>query len=178
MKAATGRTIPMAVDESTLTKGQLRKLAALRRYVGDELGEEAFGKWLAQQAAAAEAKVDPVATKIEEALAGFANDRKFNLGVYGYTVRAPAARARAVSSRPKTKNHDPVSVARYARIHDWRAGRVRAGHPALGENAGVAGRARQGDVGGGDGRVRGCTLTTACRPNRETHDTCRNRVKL
>ena len=68
----------MAIDESTLTKGQLRKLAALRRYVGDELGEEAFGKWLPQQAAAAEAKVDPVATKIEEALAGFANDRKFS----------------------------------------------------------------------------------------------------
>ncbi len=92
----------MAVDESTLTKGQLRKLAALRRYVGDELGEEAFGKWLAQQAAAAEAKVDPVATKIEEALAGFAKDRQFNLGVYGYTVRR--ARGKSASGFVATKN--------------------------------------------------------------------------
>ena len=29
----------MATDESTHTKSHLRKLAALRRYVGDELGE-------------------------------------------------------------------------------------------------------------------------------------------
>ena len=29
----------MAIDESTLTKGHLRKLVALRRDVGDELGE-------------------------------------------------------------------------------------------------------------------------------------------
>ena len=29
----------MAIDDSTLTKGQLRKLAAPRRYVGDELGD-------------------------------------------------------------------------------------------------------------------------------------------
>lgn len=67
----------MTIDESTLTKGQLRKLATLRRYVGEKLGEEVFGKWMAQQGAAA--KVDPVAQKIEEALAGFANDRSFNL---------------------------------------------------------------------------------------------------
>ena len=67
----------MAIDESKLTKGQLRKLGALRRYVGDELGDEASGKWMAQQAAAV--KADPVAQKIEEALAGFANDRSFSL---------------------------------------------------------------------------------------------------
>ena len=68
----------MAIDESTLTKGQLRKLGALRRYVGDELGEEAFGKWLEQQAAAASA--DPVAEKIESALAGFCRGPEVQFG--------------------------------------------------------------------------------------------------
>ena len=92
----------MAIDESTLTKGQLRKLGALRRYVGDELGEEAFEKWMAQQAAA---RVDPVAQKIEQALAGFAGDRKFNLGNYGYTVRK--ARGKGVSGFVATKNDKP-----------------------------------------------------------------------
>lgn len=92
----------MAIDESTLTKGQLRKLGALRRYVGDELGEEAFGKWMAQEAAAAQARVDPVAVRIEEALADFANDKSFNLGVYGYTVRR--ARGKGVSGFVATKN--------------------------------------------------------------------------
>ena len=93
----------MAIDESTLTKGQLRKLGALRRYVGDELGEEAFGKWLEQQAAAA--SVDPVAEKIEAALAGFARDRKFNLGNYGYTIRR--ARGKGASGFVATRNEKP-----------------------------------------------------------------------
>ena len=90
----------MAIDESTLTKGQLRKLGALRRYVGDELGEDAFGRWMAQQA-----KVDPVAQKIEQALAGFAGDRKFNLGNYGYTVRR--VRGKDASGFVATKNDKP-----------------------------------------------------------------------
>lgn len=93
----------MAIDESKLTKGQLRKLGALRRYVGDELGEEAFGKWLAQQAAAA--SVDPVAEKIEVALAGFAGDRKFNLGNYGYTIRR--ARGKGASGFVAIRNQKP-----------------------------------------------------------------------
>ena len=92
----------MAIDESTLTKGQLRKLGALRRYVGDELGEEAFERWLAQEAAA---RVDLVAQKIEQALAGFAGDRTFNLGNYGYTVRR--ARGKGASGFTATKNEKP-----------------------------------------------------------------------
>ena len=77
----------MAIDESTLTKGQARKINALRRSVGDELGEEVFSTWLAQQAAASVPQPDPVAAKIEEALVGFVGEGKLNLGVYGYTVR-------------------------------------------------------------------------------------------
>ena len=90
----------MAIDESKLTKGQLRKLGALRRYVGDELGEEAFTKWMVQQAAAV--KVDPVAKKIEQALAGFVGDKSFRLGNYGYTVRR--ARGKGSSGFAVTKN--------------------------------------------------------------------------
>ena len=92
----------MAINVSTLTKGQLRKLGALRRYVGDELGEEAFERWLGQQTTA---KVDPMAQKIEQALAGFAGDRKLNLGIYGYTVRR--ARGKGVSGFVATKNDKP-----------------------------------------------------------------------
>ena len=92
----------MAIDEGTLTKGQVRKLAALRRSVGDKLGEEVFLKWLAQQAAASATKADPVAVKIEEALAGFANERSFNLGNFGYTVRR--ARGKGMSGFVATKN--------------------------------------------------------------------------
>ena len=93
----------MAIDESTLTKGQARKLTALRRSVGDELGEEVFGKWMLQQAAVPTA--DPVARKIEEALAGFVGDGKLNLGVYGYTIRR--ARGKGATGYVATKNPKP-----------------------------------------------------------------------
>ena len=42
------------IDESTLTKGQVRKLNALRKSVGEEIGERTFAAWLASQGAADE----------------------------------------------------------------------------------------------------------------------------
>ena len=96
----------VAIDENKLTKGQVRKLNALRRSVGDKLGEEVFGKWLAQQASAAAApKRDPIAVKIEEALAGFVDDRTFRLGNYGYTIRR--ARGKGATGFAATKNEKP-----------------------------------------------------------------------
>lgn len=96
----------MAFDEKTLTKGQTRKLNALRKSVGDKLGEEVFGKWLAQQAsAAAEPKRDAIAVKIEKALAHYASDRSFRLGNYGYTIRR--ARGKGQSGFVVVKNEKP-----------------------------------------------------------------------
>ena len=40
------------IDENTLTKGQRRKLNALRKSVGDEIGAQAFAAWLSSQQAA------------------------------------------------------------------------------------------------------------------------------
>ena len=78
----------MAIDETGLTKGLMRKLNALRKSLGDDLAEEVFAKWSERQATSqAKDKPDPVAMKIVEALAGFENDPKFNLGNYGYTLR-------------------------------------------------------------------------------------------
>ena len=37
------------IDESTLTRGQRRKLDTLRKSVGDEIGERAFAAWLSTQ---------------------------------------------------------------------------------------------------------------------------------
>ena len=39
------------IDANTLTKGQLRKLDALRKSVGVDIGERAFKDWLASQPA-------------------------------------------------------------------------------------------------------------------------------
>ena len=95
----------MQIDESTLTKGQRRKLNALRKSVGDELGNEVFSKWLANQAqAAANPPVDKVAVKIVATLeaAGLADDRTFRLGNYGYTIRK--ARGKGASGFVASKN--------------------------------------------------------------------------
>ena len=78
----------MAINESTLTKGQVRKLNALRKSVGDQIAEEAFGKWLANQPAKGTAtENDPVAAKLVAALSGLADDKTFRLGRRGYVVR-------------------------------------------------------------------------------------------
>ena len=93
----------MAIDESGLTKVLARKLNALRKSVGDKLGEEVFTKWLAQQKKASAARrADPVAEKIAEALAGYAGDRSFRLGNYGYTVRR--ARGKGATGFAAVKN--------------------------------------------------------------------------
>ena len=42
-----------AIDESVLTKGQRRKLDALRKSIGDDIAERAFAEWLSAQPAAA-----------------------------------------------------------------------------------------------------------------------------
>ena len=36
------------IDETALTKGQLRKLNALRKSLGPSIADEAFAKWLGQ----------------------------------------------------------------------------------------------------------------------------------
>ena len=55
------------IDESALTKGQLRTLRALRKSVGDDVGERAFAAWLVARREVA-ANVDGNAAKIVEAL--------------------------------------------------------------------------------------------------------------
>lgn len=83
----------MSIDEKKLTKGQLRKLNALRKSIGDDLGEEAFAKWLKRQLTLGKAEtVDPVAVKIVELLKPLAKDKKVRLGRYGYTIRRAKGR--------------------------------------------------------------------------------------
>jgi len=78
----------VAIDESSLTKGQIRKLNALRKSVGDILGEDVFKKWLAEQMAKEEeVKTDPNAEKILDALEPLSNDKELNLGRYGYSIK-------------------------------------------------------------------------------------------
>ena len=78
----------MAINEKTLTKGQLRKLTALRKSLGDKIADSAFTQWMkAQPAKVVTAKSDPVVEKLVAAMASLSNDKSFNLGRKGYVVK-------------------------------------------------------------------------------------------
>ena len=73
------------IDEGTLTKGQLRKLNALRKSVGDEIGERAFAAWLSAQSAAT--APDTNAALIADTLWPLVEAGRLNIRRGGYLVR-------------------------------------------------------------------------------------------
>ena len=63
-------------------------MTALRKSIGDKLGEEVFAKWLKGQAKAKRAvESDPVADKIAEAIKSLEKDKSIKLGNYGYVIK-------------------------------------------------------------------------------------------
>jgi hypothetical protein len=77
----------MTIDQSTLTKGQVRKLNALRKSIGDDIADVAFGKWMKSQTKTPKETRDPVADALVSALAHLNHDKGFKLGNKGYVVR-------------------------------------------------------------------------------------------
>ena len=74
------------IDESTLTKGQLRKLNALRKSLGPAIADEAFSKWLAQPAND-EPQADENARVIADTLWGLIQEGRLQIRRGGYMVR-------------------------------------------------------------------------------------------
>tara|TARA_A100001037_G_scaffold241302_1_gene221464 strand:- start:620 stop:874 length:255 start_codon:yes stop_codon:yes gene_type:complete len=66
---------------SNLTKGEIRKLNALKKSIGDELGQKAFDEWRKSNS-----KVDKVAEKIVTILSSAKGIESLNLGSKGYTI--------------------------------------------------------------------------------------------
>ena len=85
-------------DERDLTKGQLRKLNALRKSLGDEIALRAFSEWLSSQPAAANGN-DPGAGKISDALQPLIEQGKLRIPRGGYVVRR--GRGRVIVERPE-----------------------------------------------------------------------------
>jgi hypothetical protein len=93
----------MAIDETRLSKGQVVKLNALRKSLGEDLADDVFSKWLKRQGSENEVeKPDPVARKIVDALSKLVNDDTFRLGNQGYTIRR--ARGKGASGFVVSKN--------------------------------------------------------------------------
>ncbi len=76
------------IDESALNKGHLRKLEALRKSVGDKLGERTFAEWFAKlPEKTAGTPRDRNAERIEEALQPLIDSGKVRIRRGGYFLR-------------------------------------------------------------------------------------------
>ena len=73
------------IDEGALNKGQVRKLQALRKSVGADIGDRAFADWLATQSAAV--PEDPNAVRIADALWPLIENGSLRIPRGGYLVR-------------------------------------------------------------------------------------------
>lgn len=95
------RTARPPFSEQDLTKGQLRKLNALRKSVGDDIGMEAFGKWLAQQDQSSGTPTDRNAGMIAAALEHLIKEQGLRIPRGGYAVRR--GRGRVIVTRTKSE---------------------------------------------------------------------------
>ena len=72
------------LDEKALTKGELRKLNALRKSVGDDIGDKAFTEWLRKIPADDVATEDKNAAVIADTLIPLIEQNKLRIPRGGY----------------------------------------------------------------------------------------------
>lgn len=80
---------PTKINEKALTKGELRKLNALRRSVGEELGEAVFAEWLRKkpEKAMGGAMPDRNAERIIAAIEPMVTGGQIRIRRGGYRIR-------------------------------------------------------------------------------------------
>ncbi len=97
-RTAAATATASAIDETALTKGEVRKLNALRKSLGGTIADKAFAQWLRQKVSAkASAPVDQNAELIASALGPLAKAGKLRIGRGGYLVKR--GRGRVIVSR-------------------------------------------------------------------------------
>ena len=72
--------------QTTLTKGQIRKLNALRNSVGPAIGEKAFAEWLKKSGAGKKAAEDKNTVLIADAIEAAIRSKKLSIPRGGYVI--------------------------------------------------------------------------------------------
>ncbi len=75
------------VDESRLTKMQVRKLNMLKKSVGDAIGTKAFADWMASRPVEKKMSIDKNAVRIVAALQPLIASKKLTIPRGGYHLR-------------------------------------------------------------------------------------------
>ncbi len=100
-KTKAPRKAAVPFNEAALTKGELRKLNALKRSVGVQIGEKAFVQWLRRKSKSGTAVPrDRNAEKIADTLGKLVQDSGLKLPRGGYLVTR--GRGRVVVTRAKS----------------------------------------------------------------------------
>ncbi len=89
--------VKSAIIQTNLTKGQIRKLNALRKSVGPDIGERAFAQWLKKANVGKDAAVDKNTALIAEAIEAAIKRKKLSIPRGGYLVKR--GRGRVVVER-------------------------------------------------------------------------------
>ncbi len=86
------------LDEKALTKGELRKLTALCKSVGEDIGEKAFMDWLRKKHSVMAELEDKNGALIADTLIPLIEKNKLQIPRGGYLVRR--GRGRVIVERP------------------------------------------------------------------------------
>lgn len=78
--------VKSGIIQTNLTKGQIRKLNALRKSVGPDIGEKAFAAWLKKAGAGKEAAVDKTSAQIAEAIQAALEGKGLAIPRGGYLI--------------------------------------------------------------------------------------------
>ena len=74
------------IIQADLTKGQLRKLNALRKSVGPDIGERAFAQWLKGANAEKDTAEDKTSARIAEAVQSALEGKRLRIPRGGYLI--------------------------------------------------------------------------------------------
>lgn len=86
-------------SEKDLTKGELRKLNALRKSLGEEIADKAFSEWYEKRGTPAATTDDRNAALIADALEPLVMQNKLRIPRGGYLVRR--GRGRVIVEQPE-----------------------------------------------------------------------------
>ena len=91
-----------------MTKGHCRKLNALRKSVGEEIGQQAFATWLSARSAGAKADADTNAQTIVDTLWPLIEEGTLAIPRGGYLIRR--GRGRIIVEREVVAPHTPAPL--------------------------------------------------------------------
>ena len=88
------------IIQTSLTKGQIRKLNALRKSVGPDIGERAFAQWLKRVNAEKAPAEDKTSAQIAEAIQAVLGRKGLSIPREGYLITR--GRGRVIVTRADT----------------------------------------------------------------------------